>query len=397
MSTKTIIPIGPYHPLQEEPELFKLYCEGEIVKDIEWETGYNHRGIEKINESKTYDQVFFVVERVCGICSTSHPFAFANAMEEIAQTEIPDRAKYIRTIIGELERLHSHLLWVGLAGHFLGYNTVFMWAWKYREIILDLFEKITGNRNNYAMFRIGGVRRDIPNSAVTDIKKSLDKLKPKADLLTGAVMDDPVIHARTKNVGILTKEDIRSFGAVGPTARASGIPIDIRKDDPYAAYPLVNWKVITSEGCDVFAKAEVRLLEIYESISIIDQCLDKMALLKEGDILTTVKNIPEGIGFGRAEAPRGEVFHFVKSDGSNSPVRHKIRAPSYVNVATFKKSCIGQTIADATIILAAVDPCYCCTERMAYAYDYNSGNKIMNGLDLVRISQQKTNDLKMKM
>jgi membrane-bound hydrogenase subunit alpha len=397
MNTKTIIPIGPYHPLQEEPELFKLYCEGEIVKDIEWETGYNHRGIEKINESKTFDQVFFVVERVCGICSTSHPFAFANAMEEIAKTEIPDRAKYIRTIIGELERLHSHLLWVGLAGHFLGYNTVFMWAWKYREIVLELFEKITGNRNNYAMFCIGGVRRDIPNSYIPEIKKLLDTLKPKADLLTGAVMDDPVIHARTKNIGILTKEDIRNFGAVGPTARASGIAIDVRKDDPYAAYPLVNWKVISSEGCDVFAKAEVRLLEIYESISIIDQCLAKMALLKEGDIVTMVKNIPEGMGFGRAEAPRGEVFHFVKSDGSNSPVRHKIRAPSYVNVATFKKSCIGQTIADATIILAAVDPCYCCTERMAFAYDYYSGRKIMNGLDLIRISQQKTSDIKMSL
>ncbi|HUX58481.1 MAG TPA: nickel-dependent hydrogenase large subunit [Bacteroidales bacterium] len=397
MSTKTIIPIGPYHPLQEEPELFKLYCEGEIVKDIEWETGYNHRGIEKINESKTFDQVFFVVERVCGICSTSHPFAYANAMEELAKAEIPDRAKYIRTIIGELERLHSHLLWVGLAGHFLGYNTVFMWAWKYREIVLDLFERITGNRNNYAMFKIGGVRRDIPNSQIADIKSVLDTLKPKVDLLTGAVMDDPVIHARTKKVGILSKEDIINYGAVGPTARASGIAIDVRKDDPYAAYPLVNWKVITSEGCDVFAKAEVRLLELYESISIIDQCLDKMTHLKEGDILNPVKNIPEGMAFGRAEAPRGEVFHFVKSDGSNSPVRHKIRAPSYVNIATFKKSCVGQTIADATIILAAVDPCYCCTERMAFAYDYCTGKKIMNGLDLIRISHQKTNELKMKM
>ena len=397
MSTKTIIPIGPYHPLQEEPELFKLYCEGEIVKDIEWETGYNHRGIEKINESKTFDQVFFVVERVCGICSTSHPFAYANAMEELAKAEVPDRAKYIRSIIGELERLHSHLLWVGLAGHFLGYNTVFMWAWKYREIILDLFERITGNRNNYAMFKIGGVRRDIPNSQIPDIKSVLDTLKPKVDLLTGAVMDDPVIHARTKKVGILSKEDIINFGAVSPTARASGVAIDVRKDDPYAAYPLVNWKVITSEGCDVFAKAEVRLLELYESISIIDQCLDKMTHLKEGDILNPVKNIPEGMGFGRAEAPRGEVFHFVKSDGSNSPVRHKIRAPSYVNIATFKKSCIGQTIADATIILAAVDPCYCCTERMAFAYDYFTGKKIMNGLDLIRISHKKTNDLKMKL
>jgi len=394
MSKQAVIPIGPYHPLQEEPELFKLYCEGEIVKDIDWETGYNHRGIEKINESKTFDQVFFVVERICGICSTSHPFAFANAMEEVGRVEVPDRALYIRSIIGELERIHSHLLWVGLAGHFLGYNTVFMWAWKYRELVLDIFEKVTGNRNNYAMFRIGGVRRDIPDIHIKDIKKMLDELRPKIDLLTGAVMDDPVIHARTKKVGILSKEDIIDYGAVGPTARASGIPIDIRRDDPYAAYSMVDWKVITSDGCDVFAKAEVRLLEMYESVSIINQCLDKMGKTREGDIYNPVKEIPEGTGYGRAEAPRGEVFHFVKTDGSNSPVRHKVRAPSYVNIATFKKSCVGQTIADATIILAAVDPCYCCTERMAFAYDYSSGKKLLNGLDLIRISQQKTNDLK---
>ena len=139
MANQRIIPVGPYHPLQEEPELFKLYCEGETVKDIKWETGYNHRGIEKLSESKTFEQVFFLVERICGICSTSHPFAYANCMEEIAGVEPPNRAKYIRSIVGELERLHSHYLWIGLAGHFLGYNTVWMWAWKYREPILDLF------------------------------------------------------------------------------------------------------------------------------------------------------------------------------------------------------------------------------------------------------------------
>lgn len=393
MAKRTIIPIGPYHPLQEEPELFKLYCEGETVVDIEFITGYNHRGIEKINENKTFDQVFFVVERICGICSTSHPFAYANAMEELAHVEIPNRAKYIRCIIGELERIHSHLLWVGLAGHFLGYNTVFMWAWKYREPVLDLFEIITGNRNSYAMFKIGGIRRDIPNDKIPPLRKALNKLKPKLDLLTGAVMDDPVIHARTKGVGILTKEDIINYAAVGPTARASGVPIDVRRDDPYAAYGMVDWKVITAQEGDVFAKAEVRLLEMYESVSIIDQCLTKMLKEKEGDIETIVKKIPEGIGFGHAEAPRGEVFHFVKSDGSNSPARHKVRAPSYVNVATYKKSCIGQTISDATIILAAVDPCYCCTERMAFAYDANSGNKIMNGIDLIKLSQKKTKDI----
>jgi len=394
MSKTTVIPIGPYHPLQEEPELFKLYCDGEIVRDIKWETGYNHRGIEKLSESKTFDQVFFLVERVCGICSTSHPFAFANCMEEIAEVEIPDRAKYIRTIIGELERLHSHLLWVGLAGHFLGYNTVFMWAWKYREPVLDLFEMITGNRNSYAMFKIGGVRRDIPASMIPLVQKELDALKPKLNLLTGAVMDDPVIHARTKGVGFLSKEDIIDYAAVGPTARASGVAIDVRKDDPYAAYPLVNWKVITSEAGDVFAKAEVRLLEMFESVYIIEQCLDKLKSEKEGEIEVRVKNIPEGIGTGHAEAPRGEVFHFVMTDGGYTPVRHKIRAPSYVNIATFKKSCVGQSISDATISLAAVDPCYCCTERLAMAYDYHTREALMGTADLLGLSHARTDNIR---
>ena len=393
MSKQTLIPIGPYHPLQEEPELFKLYCDGEIVKDVKWETGYNHRGIEKLSEKKSFDEVFFLVERICGICSTSHPFAFANSVEEIVGVEVTDRAKYIRSIIGELERIHSHLLWVGLAGHFLGYNTVFMWAWKYREPVLDLFEMITGNRNSYAMFKIGGVRRDIENSKIPAIEEVLSLVKKKTDLLVGAVMDDPVIHARTKGVGILTREDILNFAAVGPTARASGVDMDVRRDDPYAAYPLVNWKVITAQAGDVFAKAEVRLLEMYESISIIEQCLAGLKKEKEGEIEKKVKNIPEGYGTGRAEAPRGEVFHFVVSDGSNSPARHKIRAPSYTNIATFKKSCVGQSISDATISLAAVDPCYCCTERLAVALDRGSNRRIMNAKEIIEHSTQITNRL----
>jgi NADH-quinone oxidoreductase subunit D len=393
MSTKTVIPIGPYHPLQEEPELFRLYCDGETVTDIEWETGYNHRGIEKISESKSFDQVFFLVERICGICSTSHPFAFANCMEEIAEVNVPDRAKYIRSIIGELERIHSHLLWVGLAGHFLGYNTVYMWAWKYREPVLDLFELITGNRNSYAMFKIGGVRRDIPNDRINDIRNILDGLKPKLDLIKGAVMDDPVIHLRTKGVGTMTREDMITYGAVGPTARASGLDIDVRRDDPYAAYPMVDWKVITATAGDVFAKAEVRILEMYESVRIIEQCLKGLQSQPEGDTEVKVNNIPAGIGTGRHEAPRGEVFHFVKTDGSNSPVRHKVRAPSYVNIATFKKSCIGQSISDATIALAAVDPCYCCTERMISVCRSDNGQRIMGGEELLKISHAKTQEI----
>jgi membrane-bound hydrogenase subunit alpha len=396
MGKKTVVPIGPYHPLLEEPEFFKLFCDGETVVDMEWETGYNHRGIEKICESKTFEQVFYVVERICGICSTSHPFAYANAVESIVGVDIPTRAKLIRSIVGELERIHSHLLWVGLAGHFLGYNTLFMWAWKYREPVLDMFEVITGNRNSYAMFTIGGVRRDVTTEQATQLLKVLDDVKVKTDLLVGAVMDDPVIHARLKGVGVLTAKDIHDFGAVGPTARASGVNIDVRRDDPYAAYDMLKWKVITAKGGDVFAKAEVRLLEMYESISMIQQCLELLKKEEVGDIKTKVKEIPPGIGIGRAEAPRGEVFHFVKSDGSNSPVRHKIRAPSYTCIPTFRRSCIGGTISDAAIATAAVDPCYCCTERMTQVYDHHSGKRLMNAAELIKLSQKKTEEIRKK-
>lgn len=389
-----VVPIGPYHPLLEEPEFFALYCDGEKVVDVEWQAGYNHRAIEKLSEGKHWDQVTFLVERICGICSTSHPFAYSNAVENLLDINIPERAKYIRSIIGELERLHSHLLWVGLAGHFLGYNTVFMWAWKYREPVLDMFEIISGNRNHYAMFKIGGVRRNIEDEDIPKLRKVLAELKGQLEMLTAAVLDDPVLAARLKGVGVLTKEHIKNFGAVGPVARASGVDIDIRRDDPYAAYPLVEWKVITTENGDVFDKAVVRLLECFESIKIIQQCLDAIEG-KKGEICAEVREVPEGEGIGRHEAPRGECFHYIRSDGTNRPVRHKIRAPSYTNIPTFKASCIGQTISDVAIILAGVDPCYCCTERVA-VYDVEKKKKLYDFKYIVELSREKTERMRKK-
>jgi len=389
---KTIIPIGPYHPLQEEPEFFKLYVEGEKVVGLDIELGYNHRGIEKLSESKHFDQVPFLVERICGICSTSHPFAYVNAVEDLAGIDVPIRAKYIRTIIGELERLHSHLLWLGLAGHFLGYNTVWMWAWKYREPVLDILELITGNRQNYAMFKIGGVRQNIDKNDIPKIRKMCDDLIPIIDMFKGAVIDDPVIHARTKGVGILTKQEAIDYCVIGPTARACGIDIDVRRDDPYAAYPLVDWKVIIMKNGDVFDKLVVRVLEMYESIKIIKGCLTGLNKEPEGEIDAKVKTIPPGEGIGRHEAPRGEVFHYVRSDGSNRPIRHKIRAPSYMNIASNRVAAIRGTISDAAITLAAVDPCYCCTERCVII-DKKSNKRILNGEDLIKLSQEKTYSL----
>jgi len=386
---QTIIPIGPFHPLQEEPEFFKLHVDGETVVDIEINLGYNHRGIEKLSEGKSYDQVTFLVERICGICSNAHPFAFSIAVEDILGIQPPERAQFIRTIIAELERIHSHLLWLGLAGHFLGYNTVFMWAWKYREPVLDIFEAITGNRNHYGMNKPGGVRRDIDNNDIPSILKMVNDLVLAVDMFKGAVLDDPVLHARLKGIGILKKEDAIEYAAVGPVARASGVAIDIRKDEPYAAYDRIKWNVIVEQDGDVYAKTQVRILELYQSIEIIRQCLKK---LPDGPIDVKLKEITEGEGIGRIEAPRGECFHYVRSDGSNSPVRHKIRAPSYMNVPTAKASIVGQQIADATIILASVDPCYCCTERLSVV-DAKSGNPVLDSEALIKMSQEKTKKL----
>ncbi len=383
----SIIPIGPYHPLQEEPEFYRLVVDGEKVVDIDVRIGYNHRGIEKLSEAKSFDQSIFIVERICGICSTSHPIACVQAVEDISGIEVPERALYIRSITQELERLHSHLLWLGLAGHFLGYNTVFMWAWKYREPICDIMEVVTGNRQSYAMMKVGGVRRDIEPEHVTYILKRLDEFLPKIDMLKGAVLDDPVLHARLKGVGVLTKEEAVNYAALGPTSRASGIPYDVRKDHPYAAYDRVKFDVIIREEGDVFAKTVVRILELYESVSIIRQCLEKMP---KGPIDAKVKDIPPGEGIGQCEAPRGECFHYIRSDGTNSPVRHKVRAPTYMNFPTFKSTVIGQTVSDATIILAAIDPCYCCTERLTAVRPDKRDSTVMTSEDLVRLSKEKT-------
>ena len=388
---RTIVPIGPYHPLQEEPEFFTLTVDGEKVVDIDVRIGYNHRGIEKLSEMKNFDQVTFVVERICGICSTSHPFAYTQAVEDIIPVEVPPRAKYIRTIIAEGERIHSHLLWLGLAGHFLGYNTVYMWAWKLREEILDVMEILSGNRNNYAMFKPGGVRRDIKPEDIPDVLKKIDTIAPTLMMLKKAVIDDPVLHARTKGIGILTKENAISYCALGPTARASGVAKDVRKDEPYAAYDKLAWDMIVTHNGDVFDKVVVRVLETFESIKIMKECLLN---LPSGEIDLNLKNIPAGEGIGHVEAPRGECFHYVRSDGTNSPVRHKVRAPTFMNLPTYKATVVGESISDATIILAAIDPCYCCTERMAVRN--TKGKRLHDGEDLVRLSQEKTEKLKGK-
>jgi len=390
---KNVIPVGPYHPLLEEAEYFTLQVDGETVVDIDLEIGWMHRGHEFISESKTFTQSLYLVERICGICSTSHPLAAVHAMEDVDNIEIPLRARYIRTLVGELERIHSHLLWLGLAGHFIGYDTLWMWAWKYREPVLQMFEIISGNRNHYGMMRVGGVAKDVDPDKIKSLLDIMDEIEKKIQMIAKAATDDPVLKSRLKGVGVLTKKDAIDFCAVGPTARASGVPTDVRKDEPTDAYDLVDFKIIVTENGDVFDKTVVRLLETFESIKICKQCLEKLKTIN-GGIRNNVKEISAGEGIGRYEAPRGEVFHYVRTDGTNRPVRHKVRAPSYVNIPTFKASCKGIPVADALITLAAVDPCYCCTERSLKIRDKN--NEVYQ-LDLKKLSREKTEQLRREM
>ena len=391
MTHKTLIPIGPYHPLQEEAEFFQLYVEGETVVDMDVRISYNHRGIEGVSQTLMWDQVPYVVERVCGICSASHPLAYVQAVEEIAHVEVPERALYLRTIVNELERIHSHLLWFGLAGHFIGFNTVFMWAWRYRDPILDALEICTGSRINYANHTVGGSRRDLDEDMIRAIRERLDQLDKPLDMFITTALEDPILGVRLKNVGVLTEEDARKLCALGPTARASNVPTDVRKNDPYAAYDRIDWDMHLTPKGDVFDKVVVRLLETKEAIKIIRRALDD---LPAGPIAADVKEIPPGEGTGHVEAPRGETFHYVRSNGGPGPERHKIRAPTYNNIPTYKATCIGQPLADVTITLASIDPCYSCTERMALVKDASSGRPLMDFGDLVRLSQKKTEELR---
>ncbi|GAB4113126.1 MAG: nickel-dependent hydrogenase large subunit [Candidatus Caldatribacteriota bacterium] len=402
MSNKTYsIPIGPVHPSLKEPMTFHFEIYGERIEKVHLAPGDNHRGIEFMGRKRNPIQIIYLAERICGICSASHPFAFCQAVENAMGIEVPERAQYIRTIIAELERIHSHILWAGVAAHELGFDSVLFLSWRAREEVLDLLEYLTGNRINYGIFMIGGVRRNITSEQITRIRKTLDYYKEIYGKLEDIFLNDPTIALRTKKVGILSKEEAIQLSAVGPTARASGLNKDVRQDQPYAAYADLEIQAITSEvysskvNGDVYDRIVVRLLEIVQSIQIIEQCLTN---LPEGKIVAEEKLVKllnlikkaQGEGIGRHEAPRGEVIHYVKLNQSELPEVWKARAPTYNNLMPWIPMLIGQQIADIPIVLASIDPCIACMDRVTIL-DRKSGQKsILTKDDLHKLSVEKT-------
>ncbi len=354
------IPVGPFHIALEEPYKIDVQCEGEKVIGAALKVGFNFRGIEWLAERKNMTKCIALLERVCGICSNTHSMTFCMGLERIGGLEVPRRAQHVRVVVSELERLHSHLLWAGVAAELIGFETVFMDLFRLRELVMDLLEQTSGNRVNYSMNRIGGVNRDLDRAE--EIRAGARRIREVTErTVIPLFASDRTVAKRCVGVGVLTREDAIGLGAVGPVARASGLDTDLRRDAAYLAYPDLEFAVPVRQEGDVFARVVVRALEIVESCKIIEQAIDRMppGPLHLGEIYA----VPAGEAAMRVEAPRGEVFYFVASDGSDTLTRVKVRTPSFANIPTVAAMVKGGDLADVPLVQAAVDPCYSCTDR----------------------------------
>ncbi len=375
--TTYTLPVGPVHPALKEPIELVLNVEGEKIVGVDVICSQVHRGIEWLGMNRNNAvQNIYLAERVCGICNVCHPYCMVMAVEDALGMEVPERADYIRTIVAELERIHSHLLWAGVAAHEIGFDTVFHYSWALREEIMDTIEYVTGNRVTKAIMMVGGVRRDIDKDRRERIEKAMDYYMEHFHKIEDIFLHDKTIKMRTRNTGILTKEDALKLCAVGPLARASGVKKDVRQDMPYGAYAELDMRAITPDMYtgeivgDVYDRIIVRLLEVKQSVELIKEALENMPsgpILSEKNYvkLLSILKRAEGEGIGRVEAPRGEDIHYVRLEKGKEPfLSWKIRAPTYNNVLPWIPMLLGGEIADVPIVAASTDPCMSCLNRV---------------------------------
>lgn len=358
-------PIGPQHPSLKEPLFLKLHVDGSHIEKAEFNLGYTHRGVEKCAEGYLLDSALHAVQRTCGICSQCHSMAFLNAVEPMTQVKIPDKVYLQRLIIAELERTHSHLLWGGVMAHEIGLETLFMYYWREREHILDVFDELTGNRVHHSPDLIGTMKMSFNKENIEMIQEKLDLIEPEVRELREVMKTNNVITSRFKNHGKITKKIAKELGLVGPVARASGVNYDVRQNAPYMAYEMKDLKVKTvvrNEG-DAWARSMVRCDEVFESMKLIRKACE---LIDPNETVPKKKNLfaKEVFGRGRSEAPRGENFHFVKVE-NNRIVRLKLRTPTLANVISYSRIMEGEDITDVPVILMSLDPCISCMERVA--------------------------------
>ncbi len=373
LPTSFNVPIGPQHPALKEPGHFQFTVDGEVVTRAYVRLGYAHRGIEKAAEERNWIQDLYLLERVCGICSHIHAFAYCLAVEQLAKVQAPPRAQAIRVLVAELERIHSHFLWMGVSAHEAGFDTLFMYSWRDREQVMDILESLTGNRVNYSANVLGGVKFDIAPAQVDTILVGLDFLQERAHHYLDVLRNDAMFLQRTRGIGVMTRAQAEVMGAVGPTARASNVARDLRVTAPYAAYPQFPVSMVLDARGDLQARFEVRVQELFESIRVIRRILNE---LPEGELRASMpRRIPAGEAIVRLEAPRGEVFYFVKSNGTDKPERLKVRTPTICNLNSVVRTVVGHQLADVPMILAGIDPCFSCNDRMVQVSHLDRGTE----------------------
>jgi Ni,Fe-hydrogenase III large subunit len=361
------LPVGPQHPALHEPVLLKAYADGEEIIKVEINTGYNHRGIEKLCEKNSFYRDIFIVARVCGICNLVHANCYVRAVEHILGMEISNRAKYLRVLAMELERLHSHMLINAVMAENIGFENLFMNIMLDRERIMKAKEILTGNRVLSDYMMVGGVRRDVDDVKKEKIKDILLKTEERIKYYRRVFEEDSTIIKRTVDVGTVSTSDAVKYSLVGPVARASGVRIDSRASDKYDAYSEIPFNVITRSEGDSWARMMVRWDEALESINIALHVLNHLPSDANPvpDEKKLPRKIPAGEAYTRVEAQRGELTYYVMSDGkSSNPYRVKIRTPSFNNIINSGFMYVGQTIADLPVILTSLDPCISCMERV---------------------------------
>jgi ech hydrogenase subunit E len=358
---KFVIPIGPQHPALKEPAHFEFTVDGETVTAASVRFGYVHRGIEKGAETRNWAQALYLLERICGICSHAHSTAYSLGVEKLAKVEVPPRAQAIRQILLELERIHSHMLWVGVAAHEAGFETLFMYSWRDRETVMDILESFSGNRVNYSANVLGGVKYDLGPVQMQAMRDGLNYLEERLHYYMKIVTSDESFLRRTRGVAVMNTAQAEELGAIGPTARASGVNRDIRVDAPYLLYDQFAVTIVLASEGDLQARFVVRIQELFESVRMIRDVLNH---LPEGELAVRFpRRIPEGETVSRLEAPRGGLFYFIKSDGGENPARVKVRTPSLRNFMSVLVGSVGHQLADVPVILSGIDPCFSCNDR----------------------------------
>ncbi len=358
---KTVIPFGPQHPVLPEPIHLKLTVVDERIVEAIPNLGYVHRGLERLADVRDFHQMIQVVERVCGICSVIHALCYCQSIEELMGVTVPPRAAFLRVMWSELHRIQSHLLWLGLFADSFGFESLFMQFWRIREKIMDISEATTGNRVIASVNVIGGVRRDPDAAQLRWVLGELEGVEEAIQRLDATMMDDYTVKKRTVGKGVLTRDQAVELGAVGPTARGSGVPQDIRQTG-YAAYKELSFEPVVETDGDCFARARVRFREVLASIELIRLAISN---LPDGEVHATLKGLkpPQGETVERVEQPRGELVYYIKGSGGKTLDRVRIRTPTFANIPSLLAMLPGVGLSDVPVVTLSIDPCISCTER----------------------------------